>query len=1054
MKILIYNKDNYGSIFNEYSKDEIVSFVAIPDIYKGKYIDGNREVITDSSVISTQNRDVFINKDIYISEIFSKLDNQLKGYKYYALKTQLLFFYRLESIAELYYEKAIFNKICFIIPKCYSMCNEKIINSKYNITIDTVCMNINIENIIDLRFIYKNIENSVIKDQSDINNKISMLSIVKEVILNDKKIPKKMFPIIHNKSTNQKTKINLKDTTDNQYNITQKVHESANEYKPDISEVSIKNTNDTVINDTNISDTLIVIEESGVGNWVCSIKTMIPIIKELNINGIIPDILTSTVTKEKIINIANVNFNLIKINNCIVEEEKNELINLYKHTKEVFDQLNDRTNLSHILFCRSFYRFFTDSLTYMVDRLFIKKLNQDKIKRIIFINGFSLLEDCVHSYFNNIDKFIIFGINRGKNISYYGNDVYYCVNSHQCKVQLINEGIMSERILLSGSTFYEFGLTSRNYEITIPQKKDVIIVTTENLRINVEPVLIKEILDILFVNNIYVILKVHPAENKDKYMTIIPKNNEADIIVIHDEADICDILKYSKLVISHSSNCVFQAIVHNIPVFSYKKYYENLPEVNIQIKFYTNIFSDNNSFCELLTKYNKLKQNTYELLPSIYRSSNGLPSKYIIGHMLMTNLVYPSLQFIQSQQEYKYIDNLVQKYLNKLEYETYKSMEIHQEPNNKQKLSEVFDSMVDSYFDKILTVNNKYISFDADISILIKYIKYVTNYEYNVDKEHITLCITDDELLEKIKLFDVLAIYMSNIHGLKFLIGYRMNLLSEDFSIYRNEYIKFINSIEINPIQTINIIGNGKSIKEIEFDKLKGATITCNGFIVGAKMIDIKHIPNIHVILNPFDFIDNIICSGDDIYNNTHDILILNTIQMDNKNYIYNRNYFNKNGLANNVKLYDIITQRDSTYTVNNMHKMYFGNSYMKNKNSNYTREDCDIFNKYASLMVNTLPQILLRLAVYLGGKDIRLYGFDMPYSFDHFYSENYSTRDKLIDKKNNTFHTMKGGRPEQLYWDKYFFMLYLNKKLAEKYNAKITQYGSNASLINIFNYI
>ena len=42
MKILIYNKDNYGSIFNEYSKDEIVSFVAIPDIYKGKYIDGNR----------------------------------------------------------------------------------------------------------------------------------------------------------------------------------------------------------------------------------------------------------------------------------------------------------------------------------------------------------------------------------------------------------------------------------------------------------------------------------------------------------------------------------------------------------------------------------------------------------------------------------------------------------------------------------------------------------------------------------------------------------------------------------------------------------------------------------------------------------------------------------------------------------------------------------------------------------------------------------------------------------------------------------------------------
>ena len=39
-------------------------------------------------------------------------------------------------------------------------------------------------------------------------------------------------------------------------------------------------------------------------------------------------------------------------------------------------------------------------------------------------------------------------------------------------------------------------------------------------------------------------------------------------------------------------------------------------------------------------------------------------------------------------------------------------------------------------------------------------------------------------------------------------------------------------------------------------------------------MIDIKHIPNIHVILNPFDFIDNIICSGDDIYNNTHDILI------------------------------------------------------------------------------------------------------------------------------------------------------------------------------------
>ena len=49
---------------------------------------------------------------------------------------------------------------------------------------------------------------------------------------------------------------------------------------------------------------------------------MIPIIKELNINGIIPDILTSTVTKEKIINITNVNFNLIKINNCIVEEEK------------------------------------------------------------------------------------------------------------------------------------------------------------------------------------------------------------------------------------------------------------------------------------------------------------------------------------------------------------------------------------------------------------------------------------------------------------------------------------------------------------------------------------------------------------------------------------------------------------------------------------------------------------------------------------------------------------------------------------------------------------
>ena len=60
-------------------------------------------------------------------------------------------------------------------------------------------------------------------------------------------------------------------------------------------------------------------------------------------------------------------------------------------------------------------------------------------------------------------------------------------------------------------------------------------------------------------------------------------------------------------------------------------------------------------------------------------------------------------------------------------------MEIHQEQIINKKLSEVFDSMVDSYFDKI-TVNNKYISFDADISILIKYIKYVTNYEYNVTK--------------------------------------------------------------------------------------------------------------------------------------------------------------------------------------------------------------------------------------------------------------------------------------------------------------------------------
>ena len=88
-----------------------------------------------------------------------------------------------------------------------------------------------------------------------------MLSIVKEVILNDKKNTK-MFPIIHNKSTNQKQN-KFKRYYDNQYNITQKVHESANEYKPDISEVSIKNTNDTVINDTNISDTLIVIEESG-----------------------------------------------------------------------------------------------------------------------------------------------------------------------------------------------------------------------------------------------------------------------------------------------------------------------------------------------------------------------------------------------------------------------------------------------------------------------------------------------------------------------------------------------------------------------------------------------------------------------------------------------------------------------------------------------------------------------------------------------------------------------------------------------------------------------